>query len=180
MRVVAAGAVSVSTPGKSEKLSLGMKLMRMAPGEFMMGSPETEEGRSDDEPQHRVRIGEDPRIEREGVVAGVPPDAFSDIGQRWGNPLYRWDRMAAEDFAWWTARIRRAMDQADVFRIDHFRGFAAHWEIPASEPTAIHGRWMPGPGAALFDAIAQALVEGVPIVTADSMFERYDVQVIDA
>ena len=100
------------------------------------------------------------------VVAGVPPDVFSEFGQRWGNPLYRWDRMAAEDFAWWTARIRRAMDQADVFRIDHFRGFAGYYEIPASCPTAVEGTWQPGPGIALFQAIERALGP-LPIVAED-------------
>ena len=100
------------------------------------------------------------------VVAGVPPDFFSATGQRWGNPLYRWDRMAREDYRWWTDRIRRALDQADVFRIDHFRGFAGYWEIPAHCPTAIEGRWVPGPGAALFDAIEKALGK-LPIVAED-------------
>src|SRR5574343_350780 len=100
------------------------------------------------------------------VVAGVPPDVFSEFGQRWGNPLYRWDRMAAEDFSWWTARIRRAMDQADVFRIDHFRGFAGYYENPARCPTAIEGTWQPGPGIALFQAIERALGP-LPIVAED-------------
>jgi 4-alpha-glucanotransferase len=100
------------------------------------------------------------------VVAGVPPDAFTDEGQRWGNPLYRWDRMASEDYAWWTARVRRALAHADVFRIDHFRGFAAYWEVPASCPTAMEGRWVAGPGRALFDALAAALGE-LPIVAED-------------
>jgi 4-alpha-glucanotransferase len=100
------------------------------------------------------------------VVAGVPPDAFTAEGQRWGNPLYRWDRMAAEDYAWWTARVRRALAQADVFRIDHFRGFAAYWEVPAESPTAIEGRWVPGPGKAIFDALARALGP-LPIVAED-------------
>jgi 4-alpha-glucanotransferase len=100
------------------------------------------------------------------VVAGVPPDAFTAEGQRWGNPLYRWDRMGAEGYTWWTARVRRALAHADVFRIDHFRGFAAYWEVPASCPTAMEGRWVPGPGRALFDALAAAL--GVlPIVAED-------------
>lgn len=100
------------------------------------------------------------------VVAGVPPDFFSATGQRWGNPLYRWDRMAAEGYAWWIARVRRALDQADVFRIDHFRGFAACWEIAADCPTAVDGHWVPGPGRPLFDAIERAL--GVlPIVAED-------------
>ncbi|NBX96282.1 MAG: 4-alpha-glucanotransferase [Betaproteobacteria bacterium] len=100
------------------------------------------------------------------VVAGCPPDDFSEDGQRWGNPLYRWDRMAAEDYAWWTARVRRALAQADVFRIDHFRGFAGYWEIPASCPTAREGRWVPGPRKALFDAIEKALGR-LPIVAED-------------
>jgi 4-alpha-glucanotransferase len=100
------------------------------------------------------------------VVAGCPPDAMAPTGQRWGNPLYRWDRMAAEDFAWWTARLRRALDQADVFRIDHFRGFAGYYEIPASCPTAEEGVWIPGPGKALFDAITRVLGP-LPIVAED-------------
>jgi 4-alpha-glucanotransferase len=100
------------------------------------------------------------------VVAGVPPDDLGPEGQRWGNPLYRWDRMAAENYAWWTARVRRALAQADVFRIDHFRGFAGYWEIPASEPTAKIGRWVPGPGRALFDAIAAELGP-LPIIAED-------------
>ncbi len=100
------------------------------------------------------------------VVAGVPPDDIGPEGQRWGNPLYRWDRMAAEDFGWWTARVHRALDQADIFRIDHFRGFAGYYEIPASSPTAKEGKWVPGPGKALFEAIERALGH-VPIVAED-------------
>lgn len=100
------------------------------------------------------------------VVAGVPPDAMSVDGQRWGNPLYRWDRMAKAGFGWWTARVKRALAQADVFRIDHFRGFAGYYEIPASCPTAQEGRWVPGPGQALFDAIAKELGP-LPIVAED-------------
>jgi 4-alpha-glucanotransferase len=100
------------------------------------------------------------------VVAGVPPDDMAPIGQRWGNPLYRWERMAAEDFSWWTARVRRALEQADVIRIDHFRGFAGYWEIPASSPDATQGRWMPGPGKQLFDAIERSLGK-LPIVAED-------------
>ncbi len=100
------------------------------------------------------------------VVAGCPPDSMAPTGQRWGNPLYRWDRMAAEGYAWWTARVKRALHQADVFRIDHFRGFAGYYEIPASCPTAEEGRWLPGPGRALFDAIGAELGE-LPIVAED-------------
>jgi len=91
------------------------------------------------------------------VVAGVPPDYFSETGQRWGNPLYRWDVLREKKYRWWVSRFRAALRFADVVRIDHFRGFAAYWEIPASEPTAVHGRWMPGPGRALFDALRGTL-----------------------
>lgn len=100
------------------------------------------------------------------VVAGVPPDAMSIDGQRWGNPLYRWERMASEDYAWWVLRVRRALTQADVFRIDHFRGFAAYYEIQASSSSARDGRWVVGPGKALFDAISKALGT-LPIVAED-------------
>ena len=100
------------------------------------------------------------------VVAGVPPDAMAPLGQRWGNPLYRWDRMRDENFAWWVARVKRALTQADVIRIDHFRGFAGYWEIPASCPDATEGRWVAAPGKALFDAIARALGT-LPIVAED-------------
>jgi 4-alpha-glucanotransferase len=100
------------------------------------------------------------------AVAGCPPDAMAPTGQRWGNPLYRWDRMAKEDFAWWSDRVRRSLGLADVFRIDHFRGFAGYYEIPASCPTAEDGQWVPGPGKALFDAIGKALGP-LPIVAED-------------
>jgi 4-alpha-glucanotransferase len=100
------------------------------------------------------------------VVAGCPPDSMAPTGQRWGNPLYRWERMAAEDYGWWTARLRRALHQADVFRIDHFRGFAGYYEIPESCPTAEQGRWVPGPGRALFDALKKSLGD-LPIVAED-------------
>ncbi|HSW08175.1 4-alpha-glucanotransferase, partial [Aquabacterium sp.] len=100
------------------------------------------------------------------VVAGVPPDELGPLGQRWGNPLYRWERMAAEDYAWWTARVHRALDHADVFRIDHFRGFAGYYEIPASCLTAQQGHWLPGPGIGLFQAIQRRLGE-LPIVAED-------------
>ena len=100
------------------------------------------------------------------VVAGCPPDAMAPTGQRWGNPLYRWDRMADEDYAWRSARLKRALNQADVFRIDHFRGFAGYYEIPASCPTAEDGVWVPGPGKALFESIERTLGH-LPIVAED-------------
>ena len=103
---------------------------------------------------------------RAQVVAGVPPDYFSPTGQRWGNPLYRWESHAAEGHAWWAERLRRTLALVDIVRIDHFRGFAQYWEIPAASPTAIDGRWRAGPGAALFDALAAALGR-LPIVAED-------------
>ena len=100
------------------------------------------------------------------VVAGVPPDYFAVEGQRWGNPLYDWEAMAADGYQWWVERIRRQLSLANVIRIDHFRGFAACWEIPVSEPTAIHGSWAAGPGYALFEAVERALGR-LPIIAED-------------
>jgi 4-alpha-glucanotransferase len=96
-------------------------------------------------------------------VAGVPPDYFSATGQLWGNPLYRWEVMAASGYNWWIQRFRAAFDMVDMVRIDHFRGFESYWEVPVQETTAIHGRWVPGPGAELFEAVRQALGK-LPIV----------------
>ena len=100
------------------------------------------------------------------VIAGVPPDALGPDGQRWGNPIYRWDRMAKEGYAWWAERVKRVLAQADVVRIDHFRGFAAYWEISASSPTAKVGRWVTGPGLPLFQAIEKQLGK-LPIMAED-------------
>jgi 4-alpha-glucanotransferase len=95
------------------------------------------------------------------VVAGVPPDYFSETGQRWGNPHYRWDLMQADGFQWWLARMRTQNAMFDMVRIDHFRGLEAAWEIPANEPTAIQGEWVKAPGEALLQAIKKHL----PLVT---------------
>ena len=103
---------------------------------------------------------------RPTVVAGVPPDYFSETGQLWGNPLYRWDAHERTGFAWWIARMQHALKFFDLVRIDHFRGFASYWEIPAGAATAIHGRWVPGPGAKLFAALKQGL-GGLPIIAED-------------
>ena len=100
------------------------------------------------------------------AVAGVPPDYFSPTGQRWGNPLYRWEVMKTAGYNWWIERIRALLRLVDTIRIDHFRGFEAYWEIPADEPTAINGAWVKGPGAPLFDAIESALGE-LPIIAED-------------
>jgi 4-alpha-glucanotransferase len=94
---------------------------------------------------------------RARVVAGVPPDYFSATGQHWGNPLYRWPAHAAEGYAWWIARMRHTQAQVDWVRIDHFRGFIACWEIPASAATAAEGRWVAAPGVELFAALDRAL-----------------------
>lgn len=100
------------------------------------------------------------------VVAGVPPDYFSETGQRWGNPLYRWDVMAEDGFGWWTRRVAHLLSMVDVVRLDHFRGFEAYWEIPANEPTAQGGHWRPGPGEALFAAL-RASFGALPIIAED-------------
>lgn len=94
---------------------------------------------------------------RPAVQAGVPPDYFSATGQLWGNPIYDWDALHATGYDWWVRRLRAAFELFDVVRIDHFRGFEAYWEVPGSDTTAVHGHWVPGPGAALFHAITRAL-----------------------
>ncbi len=100
------------------------------------------------------------------AVAGVPPDDFAEDGQLWGHPVYRWDVLAEESYDWWIERVRANLRLADVVRIDHFRGFAAYWEVPASAATAKDGRWVPGPGLMLFLAIRHALGD-VPILAED-------------
>lgn len=102
------------------------------------------------------------------VVAGVPPDYFSRTGQRWGNPLYRWDALERENFAFWTARIRHALASFDLLRLDHFIGFVRYWEIPADAETAIGGRWRGAPGWALFSAVRERLgLERLPFIAED-------------
>lgn len=100
------------------------------------------------------------------VVAGVPPDYFSETGQRWGNPLYVWERMRADGFRWWVARLATELSRFDLVRVDHFRGFEACWEIPADDDTAINGRWREAPGEALFDALL-ARFGRLPLVAED-------------
>lgn len=103
---------------------------------------------------------------RPTVVAGVPPDYFSDTGQFWGNPLYNWDLMREDGFAWWIERLRASFQLFDLVRLDHFRGFAASWEIPADETTAQNGEWVETPGRELFTAVREALGE-VAIIAED-------------
>src|SRR5579864_224254 len=100
------------------------------------------------------------------VVAGVPPDFFSKTGQRWGNPLYRWDVMKTRAYEWWVRRLHWATRNSDYIRLDHFRGFDQFWEIPASDPTAVNGRWVDGPKDDLFDALKTAL-GGLPFFAED-------------
>jgi 4-alpha-glucanotransferase len=108
------------------------------------------------------------------VVAGVPPDYFSATGQLWGNPLYDWEAIEARRFEWWVARLRRALELVDVVRLDHFRGFAGYWEVPAGAKTAVEGRWVTGPGRKLFDALSAAIGE-LPMVAEDLGFITEDV-----
>lgn len=107
-----------------------------------------------------------PELFRAGVVAGVPPDLFSVTGQRWGNPLYDWPALRRRRYRWWVERLRRTFELVDLTRIDHFRAFAAYWAVPASAPTAIEGRWIRGPGRAVFDA-ARAELGPLPVIAED-------------
>lgn len=99
-------------------------------------------------------------------VAGVPPDYFSETGQLWGNPLYRWENMRQDGYAWWIRRIGKALEQADYLRLDHFRGFESYWAVPAGASTAVCGKWEHGPGEEFFIAIKNAL-GAVPIIAED-------------
>jgi 4-alpha-glucanotransferase len=103
---------------------------------------------------------------RPNHVSGVPPDAYSEHGQLWGHPLYRWDRMRDDGYRWWIERLRQALDQADLVRLDHFRGFAGYWEVAAEDETAAGGTWRTGPGRELFDS-AQRELGDLPLVAED-------------
>ncbi len=100
------------------------------------------------------------------VVAGVPPDYFSKTGQLWGNPIYNWDAMRADNFGWWIARVAFALKTVDIVRVDHFRGFAASWEVPGADKTAERGAWVNVPGKELFQTLKNALGE-LPILAED-------------
>lgn len=113
------------------------------------------------------------------AIAGVPPDYFSETGQLWGNPLYRWDLMESNGYRWWIQRIRVAFSQVDILRMDHFRGFEKFWAVPASEKTAINGKWQNGPGANLFNAIKNAFsnIDGeLPIIAENLGFITPEVE----
>jgi 4-alpha-glucanotransferase len=107
-----------------------------------------------------------PGLFRKGEVAGVPPDAFAETGQLWGNPLYDWAAMRADGYRWWIERLRRTFELVDLTRIDHFRGFVAYWAVPQGNATAKEGRWLRGPGARLFQAVQGALGD-LPVVAED-------------
>lgn len=111
-----------------------------------------------------------PGLFREDLVAGAPPDAYSDDGQLWGNPFYDWPAMRRDGYAWWIARLRRTLALFDAARIDHFRGFVAGWAVPAGARTAREGTWRRGPGRAVFDAVNGALGGGdapLPLIAED-------------
>jgi 4-alpha-glucanotransferase len=109
------------------------------------------------------------------VVSGVPPDYFSETGQRWGNPLYRWDVLLDTDYDWWIRRFQRTLQTVDIVRIDHFRGFEAYWEVPGDEETALNGRWVPGPGREFFERLAQKLGP-LPVIAEDLGLITHEVE----
>jgi 4-alpha-glucanotransferase len=108
-------------------------------------------------------VGAHPELFQTGVVAGAPPDALSAVGQLWGNPLYDWAEMRAQDYRWWIERLRRTFELFDLARLDHFRGFVSYWAVPEGNKTARHGRWRRGPGAELFRAAERDLGD-LPLV----------------
>lgn len=116
------------------------------------------------------------------VVAGVPPDYFSETGQLWGNPLYDWEKIGQQKYAWWIERFQAMLELYDIIRVDHFRGFEAAWQVPADEKTAINGTWVKAPGTIMFDALFSAIgklpviAEDLGIITQEvvSLRERYD------
>jgi len=112
-----------------------------------------------------------------GLVAGAPPDLLGPLGQHWGNPLYDWDAVAADGYRWWIERLRRTLALFDVTRIDHFRGFADFWAIPAHETDARTGHWLPGPGEALFRA-AEAALGPLPVIAEDLGLITPDVEAL--
>lgn len=114
--------------------------------------------------RHFFQLDDDGRTTR---VAGCPPDVFAEKGQFWGSPLYRWDVLKADGHQWWVARMKRNLALCDVVRIDHFRGFAGYWSIPADAPDARSGEWVTGPGIALFDDLKKTLGEHLPVIAED-------------
>jgi 4-alpha-glucanotransferase len=107
-----------------------------------------------------------PELFRDDAVAGTPPDAFTDKGQLWGNPLYDWPALQRRGYRWWTERFRRTFELYDLARVDHFRGFVAYWAVPRSARHALSGRWRRGPGRAVFDAASRELGP-LPLIAED-------------
>lgn len=107
-------------------------------------------------------------------VAGTPPDVFSDTGQYWGNPIYDWKQMKKDGFSWWIERLQASLSLYDILRIDHFRGFAAYWAVPFGSPDSSYGKWVKGPGEAIFDAAKEKLGD-LPIIAEDLGFMTPDV-----
>jgi 4-alpha-glucanotransferase len=114
-------------------------------------------------PQY-FQLGDDGRPTH---VAGVPPDYFSKTGQLWGNPLYNWKALKADGYSWWVRRLQTCLELVDLVRIDHFRGFAGYWEVPATEKTAIKGTWRPGPGADFFKTLQDVFGHKLPLIAED-------------
>jgi 4-alpha-glucanotransferase len=108
-----------------------------------------------------------PELFQSGAVAGTPPDAYTDKGQLWGNPLYDWPAMQRRGYGWWTARLERTFELFDLARVDHFRGFVAYWAVPKGARHALSGRWKRGPGRAVFDAAERALDRELPLIAED-------------
>ncbi|MDD5673768.1 MAG: 4-alpha-glucanotransferase [Chitinivibrionales bacterium] len=100
-------------------------------------------------------------------LAGVPPDYFSETGQLWGNPLYQWETIRADGYAWWISRIRNILDLVDVIRLDHFRAFESYWAIPAGSAVAAEGKWEKGPGMDFFNALRRELGNDLPLMAED-------------
>jgi 4-alpha-glucanotransferase len=107
-----------------------------------------------------------PGFFQHGLVAGVPPDAFTKTGQLWGNPVYDWPAMRRDGYRWWIERFRRAFELVDLTRLDHFRGFVSYWAVPERNRTAVKGTWRRGPGGAVFRAAERELGE-LPVVAED-------------
>jgi 4-alpha-glucanotransferase len=118
-----------------------------------------------------------PELFLPGLVAGAPPDALGPEGQHWGNPVFDWDAMADDGYRWWVERLRRTFQLVDLTRIDHFRGFAAFWAIPEGSLDARDGRWLPGPGAAVFRA-AERELGPLPVIAEDLGLITPDVEAL--
>lgn len=125
--------------------------------------------------RHLLKMDKDGR---QTVSSGVPPDAFSSDGQLWGNPVYDWEAHRKEKFSWWIKRIEETLKSCDIIRIDHFRGFAAYWEVPQGEKTAMNGSWEKAPGEELFAALKEKLGENLPIIAEDLGVITEDVEAL--